>query len=127
MEEHYEQLAAFRQDEKALRLRVNQLEVELEHQLKRLDIICKSKGLPRPQVKKAAGSGYVSPYRQGGSQTRPAQRGNASATRSNSGTRPSPFRANFQFTPPGRKREMSPSGFSQGSAKFKNPGVSSLR
>jgi hypothetical protein len=49
MDEYYEQLAIFRNDEKQVRVRVNQLENELDHHIKRLDIICKSKGLPRPQ------------------------------------------------------------------------------
>ena len=60
-----------------MRVKVNQLENELEHHLKRLDIICKSKGLPKPVRKFPTtqqtnkGSGYVSPYRrtsQNGSQ-----------------------------------------------------------
>jgi hypothetical protein len=49
MEEYYEQLAFYKNDEKQVRVKVNQLENELDHHLKRLDIICKSKGLPRPQ------------------------------------------------------------------------------
>jgi hypothetical protein len=48
MEEYYEQLAFYKNDEKQVRVKVNQLENELDHHLKRLDIICKSKGLPRP-------------------------------------------------------------------------------
>ncbi len=48
MDEYYEQIAIYRNDEKIVRVKVNQLENELEHNLKRLDIICKSKGLPRP-------------------------------------------------------------------------------
>lgn len=38
-----------RQDEKKFRVKINQLENDLLHQIKRLDIICKSKGLPRPK------------------------------------------------------------------------------
>ena len=37
-----------KQEEKKTRVKVNQLENDLLLQLKRLDIICKSKGLPRP-------------------------------------------------------------------------------
>lgn len=48
MEEYYEQLQSLRAEEKTLRVKVNQIENELDHNLKRLDIICKSKGLPRP-------------------------------------------------------------------------------
>jgi len=48
MDEYYEQLAGYRNEEKITRVKVNQLENELEHHMKRLDIICKSKGLPRP-------------------------------------------------------------------------------
>ena len=57
-----------------MRVKINQLENDLLHQIKRLDIICKSKGLPRPKRdilnKDGAGAGsasrtggtYVSPY-----------------------------------------------------------------
>jgi hypothetical protein len=48
MEEYYEQIALYRNEDKIVRVKVNQMENELEHNLKRLDIICKSKGLPRP-------------------------------------------------------------------------------
>lgn len=69
-----------------LRVKVNQIEVELERNLKRLDIICKSKGLPKPVRKFSTasngsaargGASYVSPYRRqgpgsnNGSATRP--------------------------------------------------------
>ena len=68
LEEYYETLTLYRNDEKGTRVRVNQLENELEHHMKRLDIICKSKGLPRPQRKasltpQTKSSTYVSPYR----------------------------------------------------------------
>lgn len=58
-----------------LRVKVNQIEVELERNLKRLDIICKSKGLPKPVRKFSTasngsgargGASYVSPYRRQG-------------------------------------------------------------
>jgi hypothetical protein len=61
----------FRQDEKKARVRVRQLENDLDHNLKRLDIICKSKGLPRPKRPEVAAnidsrgqrsSNYTSPY-----------------------------------------------------------------
>lgn len=48
MEEYYTELGHIKNEEKALRVKVNQLENELDHHLKRLDIICKSKGLARP-------------------------------------------------------------------------------
>ena len=50
-------------------MKINQLENDLEHQLKRLEIICKSKGMPRPKrpsvlpEKANRGGSYVSPYR----------------------------------------------------------------
>ena len=52
-----------------MRVKINQLENDLEHQLKRLDIICKSKGMPRPKRpavlpdRPNRGGSYVSPYR----------------------------------------------------------------
>jgi seryl-tRNA synthetase len=65
----YEQIESLNQDEKKLRVKINQTENELEQQLKRLTIICKSKGLPRPKRPEclpetpARRSGnYVSPY-----------------------------------------------------------------
>jgi hypothetical protein len=91
--------------------------------LKRLDIICKSKGLPRPQRRTlsnasggARGSNYVSPYRQGpGSQNANKSRG---ASNNSANRKPSPFK-NFNYTPP-NKRNMSPSGYSNGSGnKFR--------
>lgn len=56
-----------------MRFKINQIENDLMHQIKRLDIICKSKGLPRPNkdILKTLGQGgsatragntYVSPY-----------------------------------------------------------------
>lgn len=56
-----------------MRFKINQIENDLMHQIKRLDIICKSKGLPRPNkdILKSLGQGgsatragntYVSPY-----------------------------------------------------------------
>ena len=47
-----------------MRIKINQLENDLTLQIKRLDIICKSKGLPRPK-RDILGNGS-----QGGSQTR---------------------------------------------------------
>ena len=52
-----------------MRVKINQFENDLEHQLKRLEIICKSKGMPRPKrpavlpERPNRGSSYVSPYR----------------------------------------------------------------
>lgn len=72
IEETYGDLSTYAQEEKALRVKVNQLENDLELHFKRLDIICKSKGMQRPQRKTTApenkrvgGGSYVSPYRQG--------------------------------------------------------------
>lgn len=48
IEENDDKLMAMRQEEKKMRIKVNQLENDLAQQIKRLDIICKSKGLPRP-------------------------------------------------------------------------------
>ena len=96
LEEYYETLTLYRADEKATRVRVNQLENELDHHLKRLDIICKSKGLPRPQRKasltpQAKSSTYVSPYRRNtGSPAVPRSTGS-------SAKRPQPY------TPPNRR------------------------
>ncbi|CDW86326.1 UNKNOWN [Stylonychia lemnae] len=131
MEDYYDQLQSFRQEEKSLRVKVNQIEVELEHNLKRLDIICKSKGLPRPQRRTlsnasgASGGGrYVSPYRQGpgsnnGSNQKPGVR---NLSNSNSVKRPSPLRNNnYNYTPPNRRNQISPGNQSNGSNnKFKS-------
>lgn len=138
MNEYYEQLSGFRNEERQLRVKVNQIEVELERNLKRLDIICKSKGLPKPVRKFSANSNnsanrgggrYVSPYRQGpngqspgsnnGSATRPGQRSysNYSGGSGGGAKRPTPLR-NFQYTPPnkritnGSNTRQSPSGLS---------------
>ena len=69
METYYEDIDNLNGEEKKVRVKINQLENDLEHQLKRLDIICKSKGMPRPkrpsvlpEKSNRAGS-YVSPYR----------------------------------------------------------------
>lgn len=72
MDEYYEQITSFRNEDKIVRVKVNQTENELDHQIKRLDIICKSKGLPRPakRATSANNSGAkqntVSPYRRNG-------------------------------------------------------------
>lgn len=49
IEENYQLLEQHRLDDKKMRVKINQLENDLLHQIKRLDIICKSKGLPRPK------------------------------------------------------------------------------
>ena len=76
-----------------MRFKINQIENDLMHQIKRLDIICKSKGLPRPNkdILKTLGGGsatragntYVSPY--GRNRASPA---GAVAGRTNSNQRP---------------------------------------
>ena len=48
LETTYEEIDLQTNEEKKLRVKINQLENDLEHQLKRLEIICKSKGLKRP-------------------------------------------------------------------------------
>ena len=69
LEAHYEEIDLQNAEEKKMRVKINQLENDLEHQLKRLDIICKSKGMPRPKRpailpdRANRGSSYVSPYR----------------------------------------------------------------
>jgi len=45
LESTYEEIDLQTQEEKKMRVKINQLENDLEHQLKRLEIICKSKGL----------------------------------------------------------------------------------
>ena len=104
------------------------MEVELEHNLKRLDIICKSKGLPRPQRRTqsnasgASGGGrYVSPYRQGpGSNNGSNQKPGARNLSNNSLKKPSPLR-NYQYTPPNRRnQQVSPGNQSNGSGKFRS-------
>ena len=69
LESFYEDIDNHNGEEKRVRVKINQLENDLEHQLKRLEIICKSKGMPRPKrpsvlpEKAARGGSYVSPYR----------------------------------------------------------------
>ena len=117
MDEYYEQIASFRTEDKVVRVKVNQTENELDHQIRRLDIICKSKGLPRP-LKRAtpANTGAkntISPYRRNG--VSPAQTRNLSNNGS-SAKRPSPVSKNFAYTPPNRRagiNSYSPNGGSQ--------------
>lgn len=112
LEESYSEISTYRQEEKALRVKVNQMENELEMNLKRLDIICKSKGLPRPQRKTTQPVRYVSPYRQSNnSQERKPLRNNSNSLTKNT----SPFRNN-NYTPP-HKRGLSPSNLSSGGLK----------
>ena len=49
IEQNYKDIDMFRADDRKMRVKINQLENDLLHQIKRLDIICKSKGLPRPK------------------------------------------------------------------------------
>ncbi len=113
-----------------MRVKINQLENDLLHQIKRLDIICKSKGLPRPKKDHLVQSSsqtrgtYVSPY--GRNRVSPAggqqqnRTTNNSRGRSGSGTRPTAPRVagqsgsqgrgqlsskfyNSNYTPPNRK------------------------
>lgn len=82
LEEVYTDIDYQTQEEKKARVKINQLENDLEHQLKRLDIICKSKGMQRPKrpailpEKPGRGSSYVSPYRRNNN-------GSGSATNNN--------------------------------------------
>ena len=73
------------------------MENEIEINFKRLDIICKSKGLPRPkrqnETPKRTGGAYVSPYRFNGA-TNSVERKNQRLNLSNSAKRPSPLRYN---------------------------------
>ena len=85
-------------------MKVNQLENELEHHFKRLDIICKSKGLPRP-IKKFnttyassnRGSSYISPYRRAVG----TNSNNGSATRNKPGINSSAKRPSPGYSRPG--------------------------
>jgi hypothetical protein len=114
LEEYYETLASYRTDEKQVRVRVNQIENELEHNLKRLDIICKSKGLPRPQrtlLNSQPKKDYVSPYRRAGAS--PA--GQRSSSNGGSAKRPAPY----SYTPPNRRTgSYSPAG---SQTRYKSP------
>lgn len=85
-------------DEKKLRVKINQIENDLELQFKRLTIVCKSKGQPKPkrpdclpETPVRRGGGYVSPYRSGANPS-PGARSNVSK---GSG--------GYQYTPPSRK------------------------
>ena len=64
IEDSYSEIEVYRNDEKKIRVKVRQLENELETNLKRLDIICKSKGLPRVlgANRRTGGGSYASPY-----------------------------------------------------------------
>ncbi len=70
IEQSYEEVELQKQREKQMRVKINQIENDLEHQLRRLSIICKSKGLAKPKrpdclpetPQKRSGN-YVSPYR----------------------------------------------------------------
>lgn len=115
IEEHYMELSNYGHDEKGLRVKVKQLENDLDLQIKRLDIICKTKGLPRPQRKRFEGEGvkgrspgsYVSPYRQNGSTSKDKQSNGSNSRKF------SPFRNNY--TPPNKRVGYSPSNLSNGS------------
>jgi len=131
MEEYYEQIALHRNEEKVVRVKVNQMENDLEHHLKRLDIICKSKGLPRPQRKasllgeKPKAGSYVSPYRRNGP---PGVGGSATRNISNnsSAKRPSPGArmGNYSYTPPNKRPgaiSQSPVGSLGSQNRFRSP------
>ena len=130
-------------DEKKMRVRINQLENDLEYQLKRLDLICKTKGLQRPNRpsvlpdKPARVSGsYVSPYRMQKNTSSPAGRNlsNGSAQR-RLGYSSDPMN---KFTPPNARkssnnRDTSPGGSvgtqkrtdSKPVTRYRSPGVQS--
>ena len=96
-------------EEKKTRVKVNQLENDLEHQLKRLDIICKSKGMPRPKRptvlpdRPNRGGSYVSPYRvaKGAS---PAAARNLSNNSGNSQQNRFGYQRSPGYTPPGARK-----------------------
>jgi hypothetical protein len=72
IEQNYRDLDVHKADDKKMRVKINQIEQELLLQIKRLDILCKSKGLPRPKRDHLVGLSpsvgtntrgtYVSPY-----------------------------------------------------------------
>ena len=106
-------------EEKNMRVKINQIENDLEHQLKRFTIICKSKGLPKPKRPEclpetpARRSGnYVSPYRTGAA-AKNTSPGGSSAGRNltNSQNR----MGSGNYTPPNRR------GASIGSDRSGNP------
>ena len=89
---NFQQIESGRQDEKKMRVKINQLENDLLAQIRRLDIICKSKGLPRPKkdilqtaqtasAPRATGGTYISPYNR--NRISPAGGANTYGTRSN--------------------------------------------
>jgi hypothetical protein len=130
-----------------MRVRINQLENDLEYQLKRLELICKTKGLQRPKrpsvlpekPTRASGS-YVSPYRMQKGTRSPAGRNlsNSSANRklgysSDPMSRYTPPNARKNTYSNNKSRETSPAG-SIGSQKrtdakpanrYRSPGVQS--
>jgi len=81
---------------------MNQLENDLELQIRRLDIICKSKGLPRPKrqtsTDRKPGGSYVSPYGQRGTNSV-----SPSGPRNNSGQRRPLYKSPNNYTPPNRR------------------------
>ena len=132
---NYKDIEAFLQeineittDEKKMRVKINQLENDLEYQLKRLDLICKTKGMARPKrptvlpdkPSRASGS-YVSPYRmQKGQSPSPARNLSNSSANRKLGYQGNPLN---KYTPPNvrktsltKSRDTSPAG-SVGSQK----------
>jgi hypothetical protein len=72
LEINLEIIEAQKLEEKKMRVKINQFENELELQLKRLTIVCKTKGLPKPkrpdclpETPARRSGNYVSPYRVG--------------------------------------------------------------
>jgi len=75
LESNYTEIEEQKNEERKFRVKIKQLENDLEHQLKRLNIICKSKGMARPKrpavlgdspvggSRVGGGGSYVSPYR----------------------------------------------------------------
>jgi hypothetical protein len=106
IESSYAELDEYRQEQKKYRVKVKQLENDLEHNLKRLDIICKSKGLPRPKRPDVAGpppgriTSYASPYGQRGNSGTRNTSGNRNL--SNSQTR-KPLGRGPSYTPPNKR------------------------
>jgi hypothetical protein len=108
LESNLEFLEGQRAEEKKLRVKINQIENDLELQFKRLVIVCKTKGQPKPKRPEclpetpARNSTYVSPYR-----ASPTTSLKSAGSKNN-------------YTPPQRKPLHASSTKSDGSTKAKS-------
>lgn len=103
IEQSYEEVELQKLREKQMRVKINQIENDLEHQLRRLAIICKSKGLAKPkrpdclpETPQRRSTNYVSPYR--ATKNTPSATGSANRNLSNgSGGKV------YTYTPPNKR------------------------